>query len=61
MQDEPQPEPTAPESEPAELTIEAVRAYEPNLGSREGAITVMAEPFAARDPAHRPPSIPPSL
>src|SRR5690606_39657142 len=37
MQDEPAPEPAAPESERVELTIEAVRAYEPNLGSREGA------------------------
>jgi len=37
MQDEPAPEPAAPESERVELTIEAVRAYEPNLGSRESA------------------------
>lgn len=37
LQDEPAPEPAAPDSERAELTIEAVRAYEPHLGSREGA------------------------
>jgi hypothetical protein len=32
MQDEPAPEPAAPESERVDLTVEAVRAYAPNLG-----------------------------
>jgi hypothetical protein len=54
MQDEPRAKPAAPGSERVELTIEAVRAYEPNLGSREGA---RREPAALFDPA-TPPAAP---
>lgn len=61
MQDEPHPETDSLESERVELTIEAVRGYQPNLGSREGAVTVTVEPFDSRDPTRQPPSSTPSL
>ena len=61
MQDEPRPEPDSLESERVELTIEAVRGYQPNLGSREGAVTVTVEPFDSSDPTRQPPSSTPSL
>lgn len=61
MQDEPRPEPAAPESERVELTIEAVRAYEPNLGSREGAGREHAAPFVPATPPAAPPSKAPRL
>jgi hypothetical protein len=61
MQDEPAPEPAVPESERIELTIEAVRAYEPNLGSREGAGREPAAPFVPATPPAAPPSNAPRL
>ncbi|PDQ35285.1 MAG: hypothetical protein B5766_06695 [Candidatus Lumbricidophila eiseniae] len=61
MQDEPAPEPAVPESERIELTIEAVRAYEPNLGSREGAGREPAAPFVPATPPDAPPSNAPRL
>ncbi|GAA1729212.1 SNF2-related protein [Microbacterium paludicola] len=61
MQDEPAPEPVAPESERVELTVEAVRAYEPNLGSREGARREPAAPFVPAPPPAAPPSNAPRL
>ena len=61
MQDEPAREPAAPESERVELTVEAVRAYEPNLGSREGAGREPAAPFAPATPPAAPPNNAPRL
>ncbi|GAA4366344.1 hypothetical protein [Agromyces bauzanensis] len=61
MQDEPRPEPAAPESERVELTIDAVRAYEPHLGSRETAGRAPTAPFIPETPAHTPPSNAPRL
>src|SRR6218665_86487 len=61
MQDDPAPEPAVPESERIELTIEAVRAYEPNLGSREGAGREPAAPFVPATPPDAPPSNAPRL
>src|SRR6218665_3729277 len=61
MQDEPPPEPPVPESERIELTIEPVRAYEPNLGSREGAGREPAAPFVPATPPDAPPSNAPRL
>lgn len=60
MQDEPAPETAAPESERVELTIEAVRSYEPNLGSREGTGVHAAEDWnntAPRSPTREPPGL----
>ncbi len=61
MQGEPPPEPAAPESERVELTIEAVRAYEPHLGSREGTSRESADLFAPVTPPTTPPSNAPRL
>src|SRR6218665_2667445 len=61
MQDEPAPEPAVPESERIELTIGAGRAYEPNLGSREGAGREPAAPFVPATPPDAPPSNAPRL
>ena len=61
MQDKPAPEPAAPDSERVELTVEAVRAYEPNLGSREGAGREPAAPFVPAPPPAAPPSNAPRL
>ncbi len=61
MQDEPAPEPAAPKSERVELTVEAVRAYEPNLGSRDGAGREPANPFVPVTPPAAPPGNAPRL
>ena len=61
MQDEPRHEPAAPASERVELTIEAVHAFEPNLGSREGAVTSTSEPFGADGAIREAPRNRPSL
>ena len=61
MQDEPAREPATPESERVELTVEAVRSYEPNLGSREGAGREPAAPFVPATPPAAPPGNAPRL
>lgn len=61
MQDEPAPEPAASESERVELTVETVRAYEPNLGSREGAGREPATPFVPVTTPAAPPGNAPRL
>ena len=60
MKDEPAPEPAAPTSERLQLTIEAVRAGEPNLGSREGAAIAAAGDWNSTAP-HSPEREPPQL
>ena len=60
MQDEPRHEPAAPASERVELTIEAVRSYEPNLGSREGTGVPAARDWNSTAP-HGPEREPPRL
>src|SRR5690606_15241821 len=61
MQDEPAPEPAAPESEPVELTIEAVRAHEPNPGTRDGAGRERAAAFGPGTAPAGPPGSAPRL
>lgn len=61
MQDEPAPAPPAAESERIALTIEAVRSYEPHLGSREGATREPSAPFVSAAPPAAPPSNVPRL
>jgi hypothetical protein len=61
MQDEPSADLEASESDRVELTIEAVRSYEPNLGSREGANRESADSFAPATPPAAPSSNAPRL